>query len=90
MSRRTRRNRRRIKRRFIGTPPAGPVRHIDPASINVTAPDEPFVIQPGWIEVPVDAAFWRVWKKPLRMRQGGYKLFKINGQWRAFCTKKSA
>ena len=65
---------------------ASPGRHIDPASVNVIIPaTKPIVIQPVWTELPVDDAFWRVWKMDsLRMRRDGYKLCKIDGKWRAF------
>jgi hypothetical protein len=93
MKRRTkqgwRSNQERIKRRLSdNAPPASPVRFIDPTSVNVTAPNKPFVIQPGWTEIAVDDAFWRVWKaNSLRMRQDGYRLYKIDGRWRAFYVK---
>ena len=64
-------------------------RHIDPTSVNVTIPADKPIIQREWIEIPVDDAFWRVWKlNSLQMRFDGYRLCKIDGQWRAFYVKR--
>jgi hypothetical protein len=68
---------------------ASPCRHIDPASVNVTIPADKPIIQPEWIEISVDDAFWRVWKmNSLQMRYDGYVLRKIDGKWRAFYGRK--
>jgi hypothetical protein len=64
--------------------------HINPATVTVTAPDAKLVIEPWWIEIPVDDAFWRVWKmNSMQMRRDGYDLYKIDGKWRAFLVKPS-
>jgi hypothetical protein len=85
-------NRDRIKRRLIANvPPASPVRHIDPATVTIPDIKAKSIIEPWWVEISIDAAFWRIWHaNSLQMRLSGYKLFKINGQWRVFHTKKSA
>jgi hypothetical protein len=65
-----------------------PALHIDPASVNVNIPAVRPIIQPWWIEIPVDDAFWRVWKmNSVQMRIDGYNLYKIDGRWRAFLVK---
>lgn len=67
---------------------AAPVVRIDPATVTVTAPDAKLVIEPWWMEIPVDDAFWRVWKmNSAQMRCDGYNLYKIDGKWRAFLAK---
>jgi hypothetical protein len=68
---------------------ASPVRHIDPTTVAVIWPTAPAsIIEPWWIEIPVDQAFWRVWRiNSLRMRQDGYRVYKIDNQWRAFLVK---
>ena len=91
--RRWRSNKDRINKRLsVNGAPTAPVTHIDPATVNVVIPtDKPIVIQPGWTEIPIDAAFWRVWKvNSLQMRCDGYTLRKIDGKWRAFYVKKIA
>jgi hypothetical protein len=68
----------------------GPAIHIDPSTAIVNIPDAKPVIEPWWIELPVDAAFWRVWNaNSMLMRVDGYKLFKIDGKWRAFLVKRA-
>jgi hypothetical protein len=50
-------------------------------------PDRP-AFNPLWLEIPVDDAFWRVWKmNSLQMRRDGYVLRKSDGKWRAFLSK---
>ena len=63
--------------------------HIDPRTVTVDIPAEARpVILPWWVELPLDAAFWRVWKaNSMQMRADGYRLFKIAGKWRAFLVK---
>jgi hypothetical protein len=66
----------------------GPAIHIDPSTVTVNIPGTEPVIMPRGIELPVDDAFWRVWNaNSMQMRVDGYKLFKIDGKWRAFLMK---
>jgi hypothetical protein len=68
---------------------ANPGQHIDPANVDVIIPAEKPIIQPEWTEIPVDDAFWRVWKmNSLQMRRNGYQLHKIDGKWRAFYVNR--
>jgi hypothetical protein len=62
---------------------------IDPSTATVNIPVEAKpVIMPWWIELPLDAAFWRVWTaNSMQMRADGYRVFKIDGKWRAFLAK---
>jgi hypothetical protein len=54
----------------------------------VIIPADKPIIHPEWTEVPVDDAFWRVWKMNARqMRRDGYRLCNIDGKWRAFYMK---
>jgi hypothetical protein len=68
---------------------ASPCRHIDPASVNVTIPDNKPTVQSKWTEIAVDAAFWRAWHmNSQQMRRDGYKVEKAGDEWRAFYLKK--
>ena len=76
----------RYRGQSFGAP--APATHIDPATVTVDIPDTKPAIQPWWIELPADAAFWRVWEmNSLQMRCDGYKLFKIDGKWRVFLVR---